>query len=104
MSITLINAGFPLTNYTEPVCKHKHARGAESLATYLWRQVGRPQIATTSAAAWTMVNSKKGLIFFKDIAGFRDGIGDHFDCWNAGITKTGEYIDHSKQVWFWEAT
>ena len=43
MSVCLINAGFHLTQYTEPKCKHGHARGAESLANYLWQQVGPPK-------------------------------------------------------------
>jgi hypothetical protein len=102
MSVCLTGAGFQLTNYTEPQCKHGHARGAESLANYLWKQVGRPKIATTAAQGRKNVEGKTGLLFFKDISGFRGGIGDHFDLWNSGLTKTGEYFESSKQTWFWE--
>ena len=67
MSVCLINAGFQLTKYTEPKCKHGHARGAESLATYLWHQVGRPKISKTASETRTTVGGKTGLLFFKDI-------------------------------------
>jgi len=102
MSVCLINAGFHLTQYIEPKCKHGHARGAESLANYLWKQVGRPKISKTANESRATVNGKTGLLFFKDITGFRGGRGDHFDLWNNGETKTGEYIDSCKQTWFWE--
>ena len=103
MSVCLTDAGFKLTHYTDPRCKHGHARGAEGLANYLWTQVGPPRIAKTAEQARRNVASKTGLIFFKDILGFRDGEGDHFDLWNDGLTKTGEYLDSSKQIWFWQA-
>lgn len=102
VSLCLVTAGFPLTNYTEPKCNHGHARGAESLANYLWKQLGPPKIATTAAQGRKNVAGKKGLVFFKDIAGFRNGRGDHFDLWNGTLTKTGEYFDFCKQSWFWE--
>jgi hypothetical protein len=102
ISLCLINAGFKLTNYTEPKCKHGHARGAESLASYLWQQIGPPKIATTKEQARKLVTDKTGFVFFKDISGFREGRGDHFDLWNSGLTKTGDYFDACKQSWFWE--
>jgi hypothetical protein len=104
MSVCLEDSGFNLTNYTEPKCKHGHARGAESLGNYLWRQVGRPKIAKNAADGWANVAGKKGIVVFKDITGFREGRGDHTDLWNAGTTKTGEYFDSCKQSWFWEIT
>lgn len=102
MSLTLISSGFHLTNYTEPKCKHGHARGAESLANYLLSQAGMPKIAKTAEAGKKNVAGKKGLVFFKDITGFRGGLGDHFDLWDGASTKTGEYFDSCKQSWFWE--
>lgn len=104
MSVCLINAGFDLAKYTEPKCKHGHARGDESLANYLWNQVGRPKVSKTASETRATVGGKTGLLFFKDITGFRGGIGDHFDLWNNGTTKTGEYIDSCKQTWFWEVS
>lgn len=97
MSIALEGAGFRLTDYTDPKCAHGHARGAESLANYLWKQVGPPD--DTSFAS---DDTKKGLVFFKNIQGFRGGQGDHIDLWNAGVTKTGAYFTSSDTVWFWE--
>jgi hypothetical protein len=102
MSISLIGAGFPLTNYNEPRCRHNHARGAEALASYLWNQVGPPKIAETGAQGRSNVLGKTGLVFFKDLPGFRGGVGDHFDLWINGQTKTGEYFDPCKQSWFWQ--
>lgn len=65
MSVCLIGAGFDLTKYTEPKCKHGHARGAESLANYLWNQVGRPKISKTADETRATVGGKTGLLFSK---------------------------------------
>jgi hypothetical protein len=93
--------------YSEPRCAHGHARGAESLANWLWlNHLGRPRIFTEGATAKRSLNEKTGIIFFKDCF-IRKGEtvqrGDHIDLWNRGATKT--YSDpgnKSKQVWFWE--
>ena len=66
--------------------------------------MGRPKISKTASATRIAVGGKTGLLFFKDITGFRGGVGDHFDLWNNGATKTGEYIDSCKQTWFWEVS
>ena len=110
MSITL-NAEKNITvdkgTYTEPKCAHGHARGAESLANWLWKNhLGRPKIFSDGAKAKIDMASKTGIMFFKDCftrTGETTAIGDHIDLWNAGSTKT--YDDpgnKSKQVWFWE--
>lgn len=95
--------------YTEPKCAHGHARGAESLANWLWKKhLGRPKIFTSGATAKQDTASKTGIMFFKDCftrSGEATAIGDHIDLWNAGSTKT--YDDpgnKSRQVWFWELT
>lgn len=50
--------------YSEPRCSHGHARGAESLANWLWRQhLGRPSIFTDAAKAKLQLNEKNGIIF-----------------------------------------
>lgn len=98
LSIALEGAGFDLTNYTDPKCAHGHARGAESLANYLWKQVGPPDDTSFESD-----DTKKGLVFFKNLRGFRGGQGDHIDLWNEGTTKTGEYFDSADTVWFWSA-
>ena len=99
LSIALERAGFPLTGYTDPTLKHGHARGAESLANYLWGQVGPPGDQSTETSE---IQGKRGNVFFRNIAGFRGGIGDHIDLWNLNRTQTGEYFQISKAVWFWE--
>ncbi len=111
MSITL-NAEQTLRvdahTYSEPKCAHGHARGAESLANWLWgrARLGRPTIYTDPAQAKVTLHDKTGIIFFKDCF-TRDGqarqTGDHIDLWNKGMTKT--YADpgnKSAQLWFWE--
>lgn len=112
MSITL-NAEGSITvdkkTYTEPKCSHGHARGAESLANWLWkRHLKRPKIYKDGAKAKQDVASKKGIIFFKDCftrAGSTSQTGDHIDLWNAGLTKTyNDPTNAAKQVWFWELT
>ena len=53
--------------YTEPKCAHAHARGAESLANWLWKHhLGRPLIIGGSAQERLKLADKSGLIFFKD--------------------------------------
>jgi len=98
-SIALEGAGFSFSDYRDPQCAHGHARGAESLANHLWHKLGAPRIYKTGAKA--ALASKQGIVLFKDIAGFRNGIGDHIDLWRASQgTMTGEYFSYCKQVWF----
>ncbi len=102
-SIALIGAGFHLTGYKQgPLCKHGHARGAQSLGDYLWQQWGRPKISTSAANGRAVTKQKTGIIVFKDISGFRGGRGDHVDLWNMTGTITGEYFNRADQTWFWE--
>lgn len=109
LSITLNAEGTLEVNsrtYSEPRCAHGHARGAESLANWLWRRIKRPQIFTSGTKAKQDLASKQGIIFFKDCftrEGETTRRGDHIDLWNKGITKT--YSDPGNlaaQVWFWE--
>ena len=110
MSVTL-NAERSITinknTYSEPKCAHGHARGAESLANWLWKHhLGRPKIFTDGATAKATIQDKSGIIFFKDCF-IREGetskSGDHIDLWNKGLTKTySDPANKSAQVWFWE--
>jgi Type VI secretion system (T6SS), amidase effector protein 4 len=114
MSITLNAEGalqVSSATYTEPKCSYGHARGAESLANWLYRRqrLGRPtHTYTDSAAAKRELASKTGIIFFKDCfvrgsESFEDRVGDHIDLWNKGRAKTyDDPSNNSKQVWFWE--
>lgn len=93
--------------YSEPKCAHGHARGAESLANWLWaRHLGRPKIYKDGAKAKRALQSKQGLIFFKDCftrAGQRRRVGDHIDLWLKGLTKGfSDPANRSSQIWFWE--
>jgi hypothetical protein len=97
------------STYAEPKCSHGHARGAESLANWLWRNhLGRPTIFNGSLQDRQSIIQKTGIIFFKDCFA-RDGenpdqrSGDHIDWWDRG--RTGGFNDAaylSRQVWFWE--
>lgn len=115
MSIAL-NAELTLavnsSTYSEPRCAHGHARGAESLANWLWKksQIGPPRIFTNTATDRNTLLSKTGIIFFKDFY-FQPGdnlngtpSGDHIDLWNRGITSNnaGDYFFDAQAVWFWE--
>lgn len=97
------------STYTDPKCKHEHARGAESLANWLWRHhLGRPLIIGGSAVDRQVLRDKRGIIFFKDCFArasetLEQRSGDHIDLWNRGLTQgydDGGYM--SKQIWFWE--
>ena len=93
--------------YPEPKCAHEHARGAESLANWLWKnQLGRPTIYSDNLKGKRDLQSKQGIIFFKDCftrPGESAQIGDHIDLWLKGLTKG--YTDprnEASQIWFWE--
>jgi hypothetical protein len=110
MSITL-NAELTIKvngrTYSEPKCSHGHARGAESLANWLWeRHLGRPTIYNTGARAKTALGTQTGIIFFRNCftrAGSTVRSGDHIDLWNRGLTKTySDPANKAQQVWFWE--
>lgn len=110
MSIALNAEGTILVNastYSEPTCGHSHARGAESLANWLWQNyLGRPTIFYNGSRAKSSIANKLGIIFFKDCF-MRPGSsvreGDHIDLWNRGETKGfNDPGNKSSQVWFWE--
>jgi hypothetical protein len=92
--------------YSEPKCAHGHARGAESLANWLWKKLGRPKIFTDGAEAKLELSEATGIIFFKDCftrSGETTRAGDHIDLWNKGKTKTySDPANKSAQLWFWE--
>ena len=108
MSIALNAEGTILVNkdtYTEPKCSHGHARGAESLANWLWREhLRRPKIYSDAGKAKVELMTKRGIIFFKDCFTRSDGTqGDHMDLWDSGTVKTyDDPANSSQQVWFWE--
>lgn len=88
MSHALELSGVPLANYREPVCKAggiTHARGAESLANYLWKIFGPPKILSAGGKAGA--KGKKGIVFFKAITGFRGGRDDHIELWDGENTR-----------------
>jgi hypothetical protein len=97
------------STYSEPRCSHGHARGAESLANWLWKkaQIGPPRIYSNSAADRAKLLTKTGIIFYKDFyLQLNDApgqpTGDHIDLWDRGQTKSGDYFYEAKAVWFWE--
>ena len=102
LSIALEKAGLSLKTYNEHTCKHGHARGAEPLANHLHYAIFWPKKLLSPATAEKQLNGKQGIVFFKDLKGFRGGRGDHIDLWNGSISKTGVYFGICKQVWFWE--
>jgi hypothetical protein len=109
MSLTL-NAEKTLAvskgSYSEPKCSHGHARGAESLANWLYRKIGPPKVYNDPAKAKLLLAEKKGIIFFKDCfvrAGETRQVGDHIDLWHTGFTKSySDPQNKAKQIWFWE--
>jgi hypothetical protein len=103
MSRALSLSGLPLAQYGDPICQAdnvSHARGAESLANYLRTRLGPPRVL--GGAARSAVQGRKGIIFFKDIIGFRGGRGDHIDLWDGAATRGYDGFGHCAQVWFWE--
>ena len=99
LSIALQKSGLSLAGYGDPTCGHGNARGAESLANFLWINIGAAFKYTNPNQ--NVVTGRSGIIFFKDLAGFRGGNGDHIDLWNVSKTKTGAYFQSCREVWFW---
>jgi hypothetical protein len=79
-----------------------HARGAEEMAKHLVRYFGKPEKIKPASSA--RISGRKGIVFFKDISGFRRGRGDHIDLWDGNQTRTSrsDYSPSSKELWFWE--
>lgn len=113
MSLSLIGGGVSFGNYTEPKCKHGHARGAESLANWLSgrTRLGLPRKWRSQVDARNAISGLKGIVFFKDCfqrstdSSFETRRGDHIDLWDGSTTKT--YNDFTgnqaaREVWFWE--
>lgn len=110
MSLCLNSEGTVIVSsetYTDPKCSHGHARGAESLANWLWKKHLRaPRIYTDGATAKTKHKDDTGIMFFKNCftrGGETRAAGDHIDLWNKGSTKgfqDGE--NNSEEVWFWK--
>lgn len=118
MSRSAIKAGIDFSDYPDPTCRGEgsfkglnYARGAESLANYFYVKFGKNKsrsvfiINRTSSLAQSakrQILYRKGIIFFRNIKGFRGGIGDHIDLWDGKQTTGGEYFNESIEVWFWE--
>lgn len=118
LSRSVIESGIDFSDYPEPTCKGEgsfqgssYARGAESLANYLYVKFGKNKTrrvfiinrnATQGGAAKKQLMHRKGIIFFRNIEGFRNGIGDHIDLWDGQQTTSGEYFNDSVEIWFWE--
>lgn len=93
-------------NYTEPKSPEGWARGAESLAVFIWRRhLGRPKIYKGSPSFRTGSKNASGIVFYKDCftrAGQKRKLGDHIDLWSGGATMGFRDPDgDSEQVWFW---
>lgn len=93
--------------YSEPRCAHGHARGAESLANWLWKyHLKRPKIHSNPAKGKLEIQAKTGIVFFRNCfvrAGETQRLGDHIDLWNRGLTKTyNDPANRSQELWFWE--
>jgi hypothetical protein len=83
----------------------RHAGGAESLASWPWRNYGAPKIHTGGTAATIRPKASTGAIFFKDCS-TRNGeaarVGDHIDLSNKDTTQThGDPDDEAIQTWYW---
>lgn len=95
-----VNAG----TYSEPKCSHNHARGAESLANWLWTAY-KPAFKYTPAEAETKLKDRTGIVFIKNCftrPGETEKNGDHIDLWNKTEmkTQTTDLFLEGEEVWF----
>jgi hypothetical protein len=93
-------------NYTEPKSPEGWARGAESLAVFLWKHhLGRPKIFKSTKSFREASMSAAGIVFYKDCfvrAGEKHKRGDHIDLWYNGTTMGfNDPNGDAEQVWFW---
>ena len=100
-SEALGKAGFNFERYTENTWTsptgEKLATGAQSLATYLSREIGGVREVTKDS-----IKGKQGVVFFDNVQGIGGEQFDHIDLWNGAATKSGEYFDGATKVWFWK--
>lgn len=102
LSLAMQCAGWDFSDYDEPKTSEGWARGAQSLAWYLWRRIGLPRRHRgNDASIRGRLASMRGIIFFRDIRGFRNGTGDHIDLWNGLNTRGAEPFGYCKEVWTW---
>jgi hypothetical protein len=107
MSISLNGEGSHPVNastYTEPKCSHERARGAESLANWLWTNY-RPAFKYTPAKAEGKIKTKQGIVFIKNCftrTGETEKNGDHIDLWDKTKMKTQptDLFLEGEEVWF----
>ncbi len=107
MSIALNAEGSHPVNastYTEPKCSHSHARGAESLANWLWTNF-KPAFKYLPEEAEAKITNKQGIVFIKDCftrPGETEKNGDHIDLWDKTKMKTQptSLFLEGKEVWF----
>lgn len=117
MSRSAINAGVDFSDFPDVTCKGEgsfqglnYARGAESLANYFYAKFGSKarsvlvtnRIPSLAQAARRQILNRKGIIFFRNIGGFRGGLGDHIDLWDGQQTTGGEYFEEAMEIWFWD--
>ena len=92
--------------YTEPTCKHGHARGAQELANWLKadKRLGLPNTYSPKSAAKSLAG-KQGIVFIKNCFTRPDGTaGDHIDLWDGVALKSvpNGLLNKGTEIWFWE--
>lgn len=105
MSIALSGAGVSLKGYTDPKCSHGHARGARSLANWIWRmKLLCPPEQYTGPDALTIkdkIKDRDGLIYFHNLDG-EEG-NDHIDLYRNNNTQaTYSNLWTAVEYWFFE--
>jgi len=96
--------------YSNPMCAHGHARGAQSLADWLETRLFYPTKTGGGARDRQAFATKTGIIFYKDCfprdgQAYENRTGDHIDLWNRGVTRGFDDSGYaSREVWFWELT
>jgi hypothetical protein len=90
----LQKSGMDMSNYKSPVTTEGYPRGSKSLADWLWKNYGRPEIVSQSVFQNKYWN-KTGIIYIAPPAG---ALG-HIDLFNRGNTGSGYYL--GTKIWFW---
>ena len=97
LSYCLQRSGVSFDSYHDPTTSEGYARGAYSLANWIWKTFGAPKVYSNNYEFESSCIGKQGIIFEKKTS---SETLDHIDLWDGGTTGSGYYT--ASEIWFWE--
>ncbi len=104
MSIALQKSGVDFNSYTDPKCSHGHARGARSLANWLWKKhlcAPKKHKGKEARNIQSLLKGKAGILYFHNLSGQINN--DHIDLfYNNGTQANYSNLWTAEEYWFFE--